>query len=329
MNSESSLVCDFCWRHCHIAPGHAGVCSVRRNEGGTLVTEGYGQIVALAVDPIEKKPLYHFFPGSPTFSFALFGCNFTCSFCQNYAISQKAYQYDRSNTQGRCMSSKDLVELALQKGCHSISYTYSEPLVWQDYMIEVALLAHQKGMQNIMVTNGSFSQEALKRLLPLIDAFNVDVKGNELFYRTVCNGELHIVLDAIDFLVKHNAHLEITTMLIESLHTQEDVANLGKILKNLGVQVWHLSRFFPRYIMQDVSATSEAYLRRMVDVASLSGIPYIYSGNSEVENATYCPSCHALLIEPRVGRSRSKNLSMPLEKGICPHCGSSVYGVFA
>ena len=326
MKSDSPLVCDFCWRHCHIAPGHAGACSVRRNEEGKLLTSGYGKIVAMAVDPIEKKPLYHFHPGSSTFSFALFGCNFSCDFCQNFSISQKAYQ---DTMQGTCMSSEDLVALALQKGCHSISYTYSEPLVWQDYMMEVALLAHKRGMQNIMVTNGSFSQEALQRLLPLIDAYNLDVKGSELFYRTVCNGKLQIVLDAIDFLVKKKAHLEITTMLIESIHTEEHVANLGKILKDLGVQVWHLSRFFPRYKMLNTPETSEIYLRRMIEVASLSGIPYIYSGNSEVENATYCPSCHALLIEPRVWRSNFKDLPEALEKGLCPHCGSSIYGVFA
>lgn len=317
--SNLSLVCDFCWRHCSLTEDKSGVCKVRRNVKGKLVTTTYGHIEAMAVDPIEKKPLYHYYPGSQTFSFALFGCNLACQFCQNYTLSQE--ESGTSLASERVEPSK-IVSLARENGCHSISYTYSEPLVWQDYMLDVAKLAKKAGMQNIMVTNGSFSKGALDRLLPVIDAFNVDIKGDEAFYKEVCKGQQRVVLDAIEAIAKTKAHLEVTTMLIESMHTKKDVQTLGMLLHARGVQVWHLSRFFPRYKMAYLRPTSEAYLSEMVALAKLSKVPHIYSGNSEVERTTFCPSCHALLIDEhnRVGSS--------LESGACKRCGTSIYGVF-
>ncbi len=317
--STVSLVCDFCWHHCNLSEGQRGICKVRKHVKGKLVTTTYGQIESMAVDPIEKKPLYHYYPGSSTFSFALFGCNLSCQFCQNYTLSQG--EPTLSLASERVEPSK-ILSLARERGCHSISYTYSEPLVWQDYMLDVATLAKKAGMQNIMVTNGSFSKEALQRLLPVIDAFNVDLKGNETFYRNVCKGSEQVVLDAIEVIGKTKAHLEVTTMLIESMHTKEDVQALGKALHERGVQVWHLSRFFPRYKMAALAPTSEAYLSEMVALARQSGIPYIYSGNSEVGRNTFCPSCHALLIDEH------NQISSTFEHGTCTHCGTSIFGVF-
>lgn len=318
--SSTSLVCDFCWRHCNLAEGQIGICKVRKHVQGKLVTTTYGQIEAMAVDPIEKKPLYHYYPGSNTFSFALFGCNFSCQFCQNYTLSQG--EPTLSLASERVEPSK-IVAMARSKGCHSISYTYSEPLVWQDYMLDVATLAKKAGMQNIMVTNGSFSKEALKRLLPVIDAFNVDLKGDEVFYGEVCKGQQQVVLDAIEAIAKTPAHLEVTTMLIESMHTSEDVRTLGRLLHERGVQVWHLSRFFPRHKMDYLKPTSEAYLTEMVDLARQSGISYVYSGNSKTERFTFCPSCHALLIDEQ-GR-----VDPVLEHGRCKRCSTAIYGVFS
>jgi len=319
MNDQVSLVCDFCWRHCHLAEGQRGICKVRKNVQGKLVTTIYGQIEAMAVDPMEKKPLYHYYPGSMTFSFALFGCNLECQFCQNYTLSQSEHTLSLA---GERVEPGKIVALARAKGCHSISYTYSEPLVWQDYMFDVATLAKKAGMQNIMVTNGTFSKEALQRLLPVIDAFNIDIKGDEKFYKDVCKGQQQVVLDAIAVIAKTKAHLEVTTMLIESIHTKEDVQALGKLLQERDVQVWHLSRFFPRYKMTYLKSTSESYLSEMVQPAKQSGIPYIYSGNSEVERTTFCPSCHALLIDEH------NQISSTFEHGTCTHCGTSIYGVF-
>ncbi len=318
-NSANALACDFCWRHCSLSEGQIGVCRVRRNVQGKLVTTTYGQIEAMGVDPIEKKPLYHYYPGSKTFSFALFGCNLSCRFCQNHTLSQG--EPTLSLASDRVEPSK-IVAMARSKGCHSISYTYSEPLVWQDYMLDVAKPAKRAGMQNIMVTNGSFSKEALKRLLPVIDAFNVDLKGNGTFYGEVCKGQQQAVLDAIEVIARAKAHLEVTTMLIESMHTKEDVQALGKLLHERGVQVWHLSRFFPRYKMACLAPTSEAYLTEMVALARQSGIPFVYRGNSEVGRTTFCPCCHALLID---GHNR---ISSTFEQGTCTQCGTSIYGVF-
>jgi len=320
MKDQSSLVCDFCWRHCHLAEGQSGICRLRKNVRGVLVTTTYGQIEAMAVDPIEKKPLYHYYPGSQTFSFALFGCNIACKFCQNYLLSQGEPTLSLASER---VEPAKIVSLAREKGCHSISYTYSEPLVWQDYMLDVATLAKKAGMQNIMVTNGSFSQEALARLLPVIDAFNIDIKGDEAFYKEICKGEQQVVLDSIAAIAKTKAHLEVTTMLIESMHTKEDVQALGKLLHERGVQVWHLSRFFPRYKMTYLRASSEGYLKEMVALAKQSGIPYIYSGNSEEQRTTFCPSCHVLLIDEH------NRVSSELEHGRCAHCGLPIYGVFS
>ncbi len=318
--SKLSLTCDFCHWHCTLSEGQSGICKVRTQVQGKLVTTTYGQIEAMAVDPIEKKPLYHYHPGSQTFSFALFGCNLSCQFCQNYTLSQGDPSASHTTV---LVEPGRLVALAREKGCHAISYTYSEPLVWQDYMLDVAKLAKKAGMQNIMVTNGSFSKEALGRLLPVIDAFNIDIKGDEAFYREICKGHQQVVLDAIEVIAKTKAHLEVTTMLIESMHTKEGVQALGKLLHERGVQVWHLSRFFPRYKMSCLKATSEAYLKEMVELAELSGVPYIYSGNSEVERTTFCPSCHALLIDEQ------GIVSSSFESGVCTRCGTSIYGVFS
>lgn len=318
MTDPTYLVCDFCWRRCRLAEGQSGVCRVRRHEQGKVVTTVYAHVEAMAVDPIEKKPLYHYYPGSTTFSFALIGCNYFCDFCQNYSLSQGKGD---THAAGERVAPAQIVALARKNDCHSISYTYSEPMVWQDYMLDVASLAREAGMQNIMVTNGSFSQEALLRILPLIDAFNVDIKGNESFYRDVCKADEQAVLDGIEAIAQSGAHLEVTTMVIESMHTEEDIANLGKLLHERGVQVWHLSRFFPRYRMAHLKPTSEAYLSKMVARAALSGIPYIYSGNSESERSTYCPSCNEHLID-------GQNRILAIEGGRCKRCGTSVYGVF-
>ncbi|MDY0288534.1 MAG: AmmeMemoRadiSam system radical SAM enzyme [Sphaerochaeta sp.] len=317
--NDQTLTCDFCWHHCKLSEGQSGVCRVRKHVKGKLVTTTYGQIEAVGVDPIEKKPLYHYYPGSRTFSFALFGCNLACQFCQNHTLSQGEPTLSLASER---VEPTKIVSMARERGCHSISYTYSEPLVWQDYMLDVATLAKRAGMQNIMVTNGSFSKEALGRLLPVIDAFNLDIKGDETFYKEVCKGRQKPVLDAIAAIAGTKAHLEVTTMLIESMHSRADVAALGRALHERGVQVWHLSRFFPQYKMAHHKPTSEAYLSEMVKLAQQSGIPYIYSGNSHAQRSTFCPTCHAQLIDEH------NRIDPLLEHGRCAHCATAIYGVF-
>ncbi|MDD7201317.1 MAG: AmmeMemoRadiSam system radical SAM enzyme [Sphaerochaetaceae bacterium] len=317
--------CDFCWRHCDIPDGKNGFCQVRRNEGGTIRSLHYGQLVSLALDPIEKKPLYHFLPGTLSLSVAEAGCNYRCQFCQNYTISQPGREVP-----SRYCPPDEVVALARKYQVRSISYTYSEPSVWQDYMVDVATLAQADGMRNVMVTNGSFSREAWGRVFPVIDALNIDVKGDDSFYASVCQGRLGPVLDSVGEAVRRKKHLEVTTLLIEGIHTWRMVEDLGKRLSDRGVQVWHLSRFFPQYQMVGRKETSESFLEEMLEAAGTSGIPYIYGGNSRHIDATRCPSCHAILIhDHRYGGTQRQEASRTIVDGRCAVCGCPVYGVFA
>jgi pyruvate formate lyase activating enzyme len=272
----------------------------------------------MGLDPIEKKPLYHFFPGSKTLSIALFGCNFRCQFCQNHRISQiDSPDYPlNTKSQKEITTPKQLVQRLNQSGSSILSYTYSDPVVWLDYVEQTASLVHQQGKYNCMITNGSFTKSSLQRLLPLIDAFNIDVKGDNAFYQEYCNGALKPVLDAVQMIAKEPLKvLEITTLVIEGLHTKEQIRFLGQELFDRGVQVWHLSRFHPSYKMMGMPATSEAFLDQMLDVAQQSGIPYIYAGNSNLRRNqhTSCPQCH--YTGPEMDLS-------------CPQCGTPIYGRF-
>ena len=307
-----SQSCDFCFRRCCLSEGQKGYCGARQNIEGKIVSVNYGQLVSLALDPVEKKPLYHFLPHTKTLSVSESGCNYSCLFCQNWQISQKIVKEEET-------SPSSLAAYCLQYGVPSVSYTYSEPLVWQDYMIRAAEEAKKTGVRNIMVTNGSFTCEALERIVPLVDAFNVDFKGDDEFYRTVCKASLQPVLDGIEYIVNHGRHIEVTTMLIEGMHDEKMVRRLGSILCERGVSVWHLSRFFPRYRMKDRKETSEAFLSSMLTVARESGIPYIYGGNTMIPAVTVCPHC---------GRVLRDDVSKMLPS-VCPECGETVYGVFA
>ena len=307
-----SQSCDFCFRRCCLSEGQKGYCGARENIEGKIVSVNYGQLVSLALDPVEKKPLYHFLPHTKTLSVSESGCNYSCLFCQNWQISQKIVKEEET-------SPSSLAAYCLRYGVPSVSYTYSEPLVWQDYMICAAEEAKKTGVRNIMVTNGSFTCEALERIVPLVDAFNVDLKGDDEFYRTVCKASLQPVLDGIEYIVSHGRHIEVTTMLIEGMHDEKMVMMLGSLLCERGVSVWHLSRFFPRYRMKDREETSEAFLSSMLTVAKESGIPYIYGGNTMIPALAVCPHC---------GRVLRDDVSQMLPS-VCPGCGEAVYGVFA
>jgi pyruvate formate lyase activating enzyme len=316
--------CDFCYRHCAIEEGKRGFCGVRENRNGTIVSVHYGELVSLALDPIEKKPLYHFLPGSTSVSLAEQGCNYRCAFCQNYEISQPGYEIQTEH-----IDPEQVIQAAKRTGAESISFTYSEPLVWQDYMMEVAKRAKEEHIATVMVSNGSFSDEALERLLPLIDAYNIDVKGDERFYEDICKASLRPVLDGIERITREGKHLEVTTLLIEGLHNKEMIQQIGKELKERQVEVWHLSRFFPRYHMEDRKETSEAFLSQILTEAKASGIPYIYGGNSIHEDATICPGCGKCLISSHAYNGNQAEESMKrIVDGRCIFCGAKIYGKF-
>ena len=304
--------CDFCFRECTIEEGGKGWCGMRECRNGTIISSRYSEIPAIAIDPVEKKPLYHFLPGTQTLSFGASGCNLNCLFCQNWQLSQEHENGDRIPEHLPAI-------YASEHAIPSISYTYSEPLVWQDWMLRSAEKAREMGIKTIMVSNGSFSDNALKRILPLIDAFNIDMKGDAVFYRDICHGQLKPVLKAIDEIQKNGKHIEVTTMLIEGTHTEKNIRLLGNELKDRNIQVWHLSRFYPQYKMINKNPTSELFLHRMIDIANESEIPYIYPGNSVLKADTRCPECGKVLRE-RPGE--------PIDGGICKYCGHRIYGLW-
>ncbi len=282
---------------------------MRMNRDGSIISPHYGEIAAIALDPVEKKPLYHFLPGTKTLSIAESGCNFSCDFCQNWELSQR-YQ------KGKKVKAEEIVSYAKENGIPSISYTYTEPLVWQDYMSAVAEKAKENGIRNVMVSNGSFSGKALMRLLPLIDAYNIDLKGDEQFYKRVVHGSSYAVRNAMKEIVKYGSHIEITTLVIEQMHTCGMISDLARFLDDAGISVWHLTRYFPSYRMKNALPTSEEYLGRIYSAIRESfSIPYIYRGNSVFSDETFCPSCHSAI--------RRSMLS-----SACPYCGRHIYGIF-
>lgn len=302
------MICDFCYRHCDISEGGYGYCQARTVRSGQLEDRNYGELAAAAIDPVEKKPLYHFLPGTRTLSVAMEGCSLSCAFCQNHEIA-------KGHHEGFLFTAPEtLSEYAITHSIPSLSFTYTEPIVWQDYAMEAALSAKEHGLRTIMVTNGTFSNEALDRLLPLIDAYNIDLKGDDGFYRDICKGSIAPVLDGIGRIAGYSSHLEVTTLVIEGLHDEDMIRTLGRALRERGVHVWHLTRFFPSYRMADRKPTSEDFLMRMIEAAEESGIEFIYPGNSRMRSMMRCPSC-------------GKEIAAP-EDGGCPHCGTSIYGVW-
>lgn len=327
---DSAALCNFCDHHCRLHEGAVGLCGVRQNQGGRVVTTVYGDIAAAAVDPIEKKPFYHFKPGTKTLSVALPGCNYHCSFCQNHTLSQ--YR-ESGKISGDRISPAQLVSKLMEKDLTVMTYTYSDPVVWQDYMLDTALLVKEKaGGVNCMVTNGSMSTDSLPGIIDLIDGFSIDFKGGEEFYRRLCGGNMTSVLNTIEKICSsRRSVVEVTTLIIEGIHSLKEIEQIGALLHDAGVEVWHLSRFFPAYKMRDRRETSEYFLHQALEIADESGIPFIYSGNSREEShaATRCPGCGTTLISSHsYGGEARRDAERTIRTGKCRGCGESIYGLF-
>ena len=309
--------CRLCPHTCVIAPGKRGVCRVRENREGRLITRNYGRCSSLALDPIEKKPLYHFYPGSLILSAGTVGCNFSCDFCQNWEIAQQ-------EPETVVISPDDLVRRAREVDSLGIAYTYSEPLVWFEFVLATAQLARNAGLKNVMVTNGFIRPEPLKELLPWIDAWNIDVKGFSLeFYRKVVKGDYRPVLKTAAAAVDSGSHVEITTLLVTGLNDEStELEELVKwVATNLGVDTpLHFSRYFPRYRLEAPPTPLET-MRRARDMAR-KHLHYVYLGNvaDPEANNTYCPVCGELVI-----RRTGYHVSLPgLDGRICRFCGSEL-----
>lgn len=318
--------CRLCAHGCRIADGARGLCGVRENREGTLYSLVYGRPCASNVDPIEKKPLYHFLPGSRSYSVATVGCNMRCLHCQNWSISQV-----RGEITGGRMDPEDVVSKAEAAGCESIAYTYTEPTVFMEYARDVAGLARERGLRNVFVSNGYMSPESAELASGFIDADNVDLKSfSDKFYREVCGASLEPVLETLKALVSNGVWVEVTTLIIPGLNDSGDELReiASFIAGELGDRVpWHVSRFHPDHEMMDRDATDVEAVREAVKLGRDAGLRYVYAGNvaGGDDDNTRCPGCGDVVVE-RSGFGVERNVLG--EGGRCPNCGQSVDGVW-
>ena len=310
--TNDDIKCLLCPRKCSIYEGQAGFCRVRKNVGGVLYSENYALCSAAALDPIEKKPLYHFYPGASILSIGTRGCNFTCSFCQNWAISQE-------NPRLINLSADEVVRLALEeKESIGIAYTYSEPTVWFEYVLETEKLAKKKKLKNVVITNGFINPAPLDELLAYTDAFNIDLKAfSPEFYQQVCSGRLEPVLDNIKKIAEH-CHVEITTLLIPGLNdSKEEIGALADWLATINPEIpLHLTRYFPNYKL-NLAPTPLETLQTAREAAA-GYLHYVYVGNVAGEGITYCPHCKAVVID------RGKRRNYLTSDKTCRICGSRI-----
>jgi len=319
--------CNLCAHRCVIRPGHLGVCHVRENRDGTLYSLVYGRAISQAIDPVEKKPLFHFHPGTASFSVATVGCNFRCRFCQNADISQMPR--DQGKIIGQKVSPAQLVQAAVRYGAHSIAYTYTEPTIFTEYAYDTALLAHGEGIANIYVTNGYMTPEMLDFFHPHLDAANVDLKSfRDQFYRTQCGAHLEPVLESLRHMKGLGVWVEVTTLVIPGLNdSEEELREIAHFIESeLGPETpWHVSRFHPTYLELGRPSTPLATLRRAREIGLDEGLRYVYEGNVPGSNgeSTYCYHCGALLI----ARTGFQITSYRPKESRCPECGTLIDGI--
>lgn len=322
------VTCRLCAHNCRIDPERRGICKVRENHNGTLYTLVYGKLIAKNVDPIEKKPLFHFLPGSDTYSISTVGCNFQCLHCQNYHISQFP-RFNRGVIPGDIHSPGEIVAATKASGCKSISYTYVEPLIFFEFARDCALLAKKEGLKNIFVSNGFMNPEVAVELSTLIDAINIDIKAfTEDFYHKVCKARLEPVLETVRILHDRGVWVEITTLLIPGLNDGEnELRKIAAFIKSIDPTIpWHVTAFHPTYKMTDRPATSVKSLRAARQIGLDEGLRFVYQGNIPGEGGenTYCPACGKEIIK-RIGFRIQGSVK---QGGRCPECSEPIEGVW-
>ena len=324
---EGKVQCHLCNHRCTISPSKRGLCGVRENHDGKLFTLVFGRAISLNVDPVEKKPLFHLFPGSTSFSIAAVGCNFRCLQCQNHEISQMPR--DKGRIDGSSVPPAQIVSLAKEYGCRSISYTYTEPTIYFEYAYETAVLASKEGVKNIFVTNGYMTEEALRTVEPYLDAANVDLKSfQEKFYKEVCGARLKPVLENLQSMRKMGIWVEVTTLVIPTLNdSDKEFEEIAQFILSLGPEVpWHISAFYPTYKILNLPRTPASSLHRAREIGIKAGLRYVYCGNIPGEEGedTFCPHCDRRVIE-RVGFRVLKN---EVVNGECRHCHTEIDGIW-
>jgi len=348
--SGGRVLCSLCSLYCKIAPGRRGACGVRVNVDETLYTLVYGKLVARHIDPIEKKPFFHFLPGSRSYSIATVGCNFRCLHCQNYEISQQPKQklppirdFGGENPEVMCISLRDAaaqipgedvapeeVVLAAQRsGCRSIAYTYTEPTIFFEFAYDTARLATDEDIANVFVTNGYTTEEALETIAPCLDAANIDLKSfDETAHKRMTGARLQPVLDAIRAYKRLGIWIEVTTLVIPG-HNDSDaeLRHIAEFIAGVGTDIpWHVTQFYPAYRLLDRARTPVVTLRRAREIGYEAGLQYVYEGNVPGEGGedTYCYSCKARVVE----RHGLDLIANRLRDGCCSECGHSLPGVW-
>jgi pyruvate formate lyase activating enzyme len=318
--------CFLCAHHCLISEGKHGICGVRENHEGILFSLVYGKVISTNVDPIEKKPLFHFYPGTSSFSIATAGCNFKCFHCQNYDISQFPRKHDE--IAGQEVTPEQIVDAAEKTECKSISYTYTEPTIFFEFAFDCARLAHQRGLKNVFVSNGYITPEATHVIAPYLDANNIDLKGDNEFYKKLCGARLQPVLDTIKLMKRLGVWVEVTTLIIPSYNDSDTALSwIAEFIKSVNPAIpWHVSQFYPTYKLLDQPRTPVETLRKAREIGIKTGLRYVYEGNAPGEGGenTYCPSCGEMLIR-RHGFIIYENNMI---NSRCFQCKTEIDGVF-
>ncbi len=322
---DSKVRCGLCAHRCVIGDGQKGICQVRENRGGTLYTLVYGRTITQHLDPVEKKPFFHFYPGTTAFSMATPGCNFRCRWCQNWEISQMPR--DSHLVAGEEADAKQIVAAALRTGARSIAYTYTEPTIFYEYAYDTARLARDAGLANLYITNGYMTDEMLEQFAPYLDAANVDLKAfRDETYRRYVGAGLAPVLQSLKTIKRLGIWLEVTTLVIPGINDDpaeiEDV--VAFVAEELGLDTpWHISRFFPAYEMSDVPPTPLSILENAREIGKEAGLRHVYLGNVGDGEDTYCHQCGAILIRRRGYRIVLNRVS---SSGRCSECNAMVAG---
>ncbi|MBW1990193.1 MAG: AmmeMemoRadiSam system radical SAM enzyme [Deltaproteobacteria bacterium] len=325
---ENKVRCRLCGHECKIKPGRKGICGVRSNQGGMLVSLVYQRPVAEHIDPIEKKPLYHFLPGTLAYSLGTAGCNFACVHCQNADISQA--DPTARYLQGRERTPLEIVQAAEDTGCYTVAHTYTEPTIFYEYSFDIARLAHERGLKNAWVTNGYVMEKPARAIAPYLDAANVDLKAfSERVYMDLCRARLSKVMDTIVLFKKLGIWVEVTTLLIPDMNDDDkQLKGIAGFLAGVGPEIpWHVTRFYPTYKLTDRPPTPEKTLSRAWEIGKEAGLRYVYEGNvpGKGHENTSCYQCGETLITRR-GFSLVKNLVS--KEGRCPKCNAPIDGVW-
>ncbi|HCM82896.1 MAG: Radical SAM domain protein [Microgenomates group bacterium GW2011_GWC1_43_11] len=333
--SENTVQCSACCHRCTIKDGATGICGVRKNYHGILKLLVWNKPTGVAVEPVEKKPLFHFLPGTPIFSLGTFGCNFGCLFCQNAMTSQLSKtdrwkgMYTKFLNQLKEWPPEKIVSYCTQNTISSIAFTYNEPSIFTEYTVDVMKLAKKSGIRGVFVSNGYQTKECLDYIEPYIDAFNIDLKSFRTeFYQTICNAKLQPVLDTIQRIYEMGKWMEITTLVIDGKNdSDEELTDIAKFIAQISPDIpWHLSACHPEYKMTDIRVTPKSTLQWAYEIGRQTGLHYVYLGNisNNAHAHTLCPTCKTILIE----RNYFDVANNSMKRGACPNCHTHIPGIW-